>query len=64
MEEAYAVCRERNADAAFRRFFGPTFRYYPHWRQVARLGLRHPVTSGLIVTMNAAGLLAYLWGLL
>jgi hypothetical protein len=60
MEEAYVVCQERNTEAAFRRFFGPRFRYYPDWRQVARLALRHPVTAGLIVVMNAGGFLAYL----
>jgi hypothetical protein len=64
MEEAYAVCEERNTEAAYRRFFGPRFRYYPGWRQVARLALRHRITAALIVAMNAAGLLAYLWGLL
>ena len=63
MEEAYVVCRERNTDAAYRRFFGPGFRYYPGWRQVAGAALRHRVTAGLILAMNAGGLLAYIWGL-
>ena len=60
MEEVYVVCRERNSEAAYRRFFGPGFRYYPGWRQVAQALLRHRVTAGLIVAMNAAGFLAYL----
>ena len=64
MEEAYVVCQERNTEAAYRRFFGPRFRYYPDWRQVARLALRHRLTAGLIVAMNALGLVVYLWGLL
>lgn len=64
MEEAYVVCQERNTEAAYRRFFGARFRYYLGWRQVARLALRHPVTAGLIVAMNAAGLVVYFWGLL
>jgi hypothetical protein len=64
MEEAYVVCQERNSEAAYRRFFGPRFRYYLGWRQVARLALRHPLTAGLMVAMNAAGLVAYVWGLL
>lgn len=64
MEEAYVVCQERNSEAAYRRFFGPRFRYYPSWREVARLALRHRLTAGIIVAMNAAGLLAYLWGLI
>jgi hypothetical protein len=64
MEEAYVVCQERNTEAAYRRFFGPRFRYYLGWRQVAQLALRHPVTAGLIVAMNAAGLVVYVWGLL
>ncbi len=64
MEEAYVVCQERNTEAAYRRFFGPRFRYYPDWRQVARLALRHRLTAGLIVGMNALGLVVYLWGLL
>jgi hypothetical protein len=63
MEEAYVVCRERNTEAAYRRFFGPGFRYYPGWREVVRLLLRHRLTAGLIVAMNAAGFLAYLVGL-
>ena len=64
MEEAYVVCQERNTEAAYRRFFGPRFRYYLGWRQVAQLALRHPVTAGLIVAMNAAGLVVYFWWLL
>jgi hypothetical protein len=64
MDEAYVVCQERNTEAAYRRFFGPGFRYYPNWRQVARLALRHRFTAGLIVAMNAAGLLAYVWSLI
>jgi hypothetical protein len=62
MEEAYLVCEERNIEAAYQRFLGgPT---YPSWRQIAGMALRHWVTAGLIVAMNAAGLLAYVWGLL
>jgi hypothetical protein len=64
MEEAYVVCQERNTEAAYRRFFGPSFRYYADWRQVARLALRHRLTAALIVAMNAAGFLAYVGGLL
>ncbi len=61
MEEAYLVCEERNVEAAYQRFLGGPS--YPSWRQVAGKTLRHPVTAGVIVVMNAAGLLAYLWGL-
>jgi hypothetical protein len=57
MKEEYVVSEERNTAAAFRHFFGPN---YPGWRQIARLALRHPVTSGIIVLMNLLGLLAYL----
>jgi len=64
MEEAYVACQERNTDAAYRRFLGPRFRHYPGWRQVAGFLLRHRLTTGLIVAMNALGLLVYLWGLL
>jgi len=64
MEEAYVVCQERNTDAAYRRFFGPRFCYYPGWRQVAGLVLRHRLTTALIVAMNGLGLVVYLWGLL
>ena len=60
MEEAYVVCQQRNSEAAFRRFFGPA---YPGVLSVARLALRHPVTTGLIVAMNLLGLVIYLWGL-
>jgi hypothetical protein len=56
MEEAYVVCEERNTDAALRRFLGRT---YPGWRQIVRLALRHRITTGLIVGMNALGLLVY-----
>jgi hypothetical protein len=59
MEEAYLVCQHRNNDAAFRRFFGPT---YPGVGQIVRFMLRHRVTTGIIVLMNVVGLLAYLVG--
>ena len=58
MEEAYLVCEERNIEAAYQRFLGPT---QPSWRQIAGAALRHRVTAGLIVGMNAVGLLAYAW---
>ena len=61
MEEAYLVCEERNIEAAYQRFLGPT---QPSWRQIAGAALRHRVTAGLIVGMNATGLLAYVWMLL
>jgi hypothetical protein len=60
MEEAYVVCAQRNSESAYRRFFGPA---YPGVLHIARLALRHPLTTGLIVAMNALGLLAYVWGL-
>jgi len=59
MKEEYVVTEEGNSVDAFRHFFGPT---YPGLRQIVRLALRHPVTSGLIVLMNMLGLLAYLVG--
>ena len=64
MEESYLVCPERNSEAAYRRFYGAQYRYYPGWRQVARGLLRHRVTAGIIVAMNAAGALAYVSGLI
>jgi hypothetical protein len=60
MEEAYVVCAQRNSESAYRRFFGPA---YPGVLHITRLALRHPLTTGLIVAMNALGLLAYVWGL-
>jgi hypothetical protein len=57
MKEEYVVTEEGNSVDAFRHFFGPA---YPGLREVVRLGLRHPVASGLIVLMNVLGLLAYL----
>jgi hypothetical protein len=57
LKEEHVVTEEGNSVDAFRHFFGPA---YPGLRQMVRLVLRHPVSSGLIVLMNLLGLLAYL----
>lgn len=61
MDEAYVVCERRNTEAAYRHFFGPG---YPGLHRFVRLALRHPVVTGAILAMHAAGLLAYLLDLL
>jgi hypothetical protein len=57
VKEEYVVCEQRNTVEAYRRFFGPG---YPGLREIVRLALRHPATTGVVVLMNVLGLLAYL----